>query len=267
MKHFILTALCLAGMACPVFSQELYVNTEPASNMATHSLGIRLENQGYFNPTYKNRSTLELMYGASKHLMVHGSLYVSDYYQNQQHFEGGSVYAKYRFLSVDSVQKHFRGAFFAKLSGINNPIVNQEITLEGDNSGLQSGVVFTQLLHKLALSGSVSYLHAWDNGGNNNIPVANAKDAIGYTLSSGYLLLPKAYKSYSQTNLNLYAEFLGKINPGYGQSYLDAAPAVQLIFNSTIRVDFSYRIPIYNSMVRNTKDMYLVRVEYNLFNL
>jgi hypothetical protein len=267
MKRFILTALCLAGMACSVFSQELYVNTEPASNMATHSLGIRLENQGYFNPTYKNRTTLELMYGASKHLMVHGSLYVSDYYQNRQHFEGGSVYAKYRFLSVDSVQKHFRGALFAKLSGINNPIVNQEITLEGDNSGLQSGVVFTQLLHKLALSGSVSYLHAWDNAGNNDIPVANAKNAIGYTLSSGYLLLPKAYKSYSQTNLNVYAEFLGKINPGYGQSYLDAAPAVQLIFNSTIRVDFSYRFPLYNSMVRNTKDMYLVRVEYNLFNL
>jgi hypothetical protein len=267
MKHFIFMALCLIGMACPVFAQELYVNTEPASNMATSSLGIRLENQGYFNPTYKNRSTLELMYGASRHLMVHGSLYVSNYYQNRQHFEGGSVYAKYRFLSIDSVQKHFRGAFFAKLSGINNPIVNQEIALEGDNSGSQSGVVFTQLLHKLALSGSVSYLHAWDNAGDNNIPLSNAKNAIGYTLSSGYLLLPKAYKSYDQLNLNVYAEFLGKINPGYGQSYLDAAPAVQLIFNSTIRVDFSYRIPLYNTMVRNTANMYLVRVEYNLFNL
>jgi hypothetical protein len=271
MKQLILAVLCLTGMARPVFAQELYVNTEPASNMATGSVGIRAENQGYFKPGYKNRSTLEVMYGASRHLMLHTSLYVSDYYHSAQHFEGGSVYAKYRFVSVDSVQKHFRGAVFAKLSNINNPIVNQEISLEGDNSGLQTGVVFTQLLHKLALSGSVSYLHAWNNAGGNNWPaspspeVPRARDAVGYTLSSGYLLFPKNYKDYSQTNLNVYAEFLGKINPGYGESYLDAAPAVQLIFNSTIRVDFSYRIPLYNNMQRNSANMYLVRVEYNLF--
>jgi hypothetical protein len=263
---YLITVLCLA-LVCPAFSQELYVNTEPASNMATHSLGIRLENQGYFNPVYKSRETLELMYGASKYFMVHGSLYASDFYQNQQHFEGGSVYAKYRFLSIDSVQKHFRGAFFAKISGINNPIRNQEITLEGDNSGLQSGVVFTQLLHKLALSGSVSYLHAWNNWGGYDLPVTNAKNAIAYTLSTGYLLLPRVYKNYDQVNMNVYAELLGKTNPGYGQSYLDAAPAVQFIFNSLIRVDFSYRIPLYNSMIRNSEHMYLVRLEYNLFNL
>jgi hypothetical protein len=264
---YLLLAFCLVAMACPVFSQELYVNTEPASNMATHSLGIRLENQGYFTPVYKTRTTLELMYGANKNLMLHGSLYVSDYYHGQQHFEGGSVYAKYRFLSIDSVQKHFRGAFFAKLSSINNPIINQEISLEGDNSGLQSGVVFTQLLHRLALSGSASYLHDWNNAGDQNIPYTYSRDAIAYTLSAGYLLLPKAYKSYNQTNLNLYAELIGKTNPGYGQSYLDAAPAIQLIFNSLLRVDFSYRIPLYNSMIRNTDHMYLIRLEYNIFNL
>ncbi len=266
MKRFLM-ALVIVATAWPAFAQELYVNTEPASNMATHSLGIRVENQGFFSPIYKTRSTLEVMYGESRSVMLHGSLYVSDYYHNQQHFEGGSAYAKFRFLSVDSVQRHFRGAFFAKISAINNPIPNQEITLEGDNSGLQSGVVFTQLLHKLALSGSASYLHAWNNFGGNIIPTVNAHDAIGYTLSAGYLTLPKHYKSYDQINLNLYAELLGKTNPGYGQSYLDAAPAVQLIFNSLIRVDFSYRIPLYSTIERNTARVYLVRVEYNLFNL
>jgi hypothetical protein len=264
---YLLLAFCLTAMACPAFSQELYVNTEPASNMATHSLGIRVENQGFFNPGYKTRSTLEVMYGESRSVMLHGSLYVSDYYHNQQHFEGGSAYAKFRFLSIDSVQRHFRGAFFTKISAINNPIPNQEISPEGDNSGLQSGVVFTQLLHKLAISGSASYLHAFNNLGGNNLPAANARDAIGYTLSAGYLTLPKQYKSYDQTNMNLYVELLGKTNPGYGQSYLDAAPAVQLIFNSLIRVDFSYRIPLYSTMERNTARVYLVRVEYNLFNL
>lgn len=263
----ILLAICLTALACPVFSQELYVNTEPASNMATSSLGVRAENQGFFKPAYKNRSTIELMYGASRHLMLHGSVYASDYYHDSQHVEGGSVYAKYRFLSVDTVQKHFRGAVFAKVSSINNPIVNQEISLEGDNSGLQSGVVFTQLLHKLALAGSVSYLHAFDNRGGFDLPALQARNAAAYTLSAGYLLLPRQYRDYKQVNMNLYAELLGKTNPGHGQSYLDIAPAVQFIFNSVCRLDLSYRAPLYNAMERNSKNMYLIRVEYNFFNL
>lgn len=266
MKKFIL-AIGLMAWACSAFSQELYVNTEPASNMATGSLGLRIENQGFFKPDYKNRTSFEAMYGVSRHLMVHGSLYASDYYSNNQHFEGGSVYAKYRFLSIDTVQKHFRGAFFAKVSSINNPIVNQEITLEGDNSGLQSGVVFTQLLHKLALSGSASYLRAFDNRGGYDLSPSQARNAVAYTLSAGYLLFPKNYRDYQQTNVNLYAELLGKTNPGHGQSYLDVAPAVQFIFNSVCRLDLSYRSPLYNDMVRNSKNMYLVRLEYNFFNL
>lgn len=266
MKHILMASVLLV-MACPVFSQELYVNTEPASNMATHSLGIRLENQGYFNPSYKNRSSLEVMYGASRTLMVHGSAYLSDYYQKQQHFEGGSVYAKYRFFSIDSVQQHFRGAFFIKAARINNPLYNQEISLEGDNSGVQGGVVFTRLMHKLALSGSASYLHAFDNAGGYYLSTTNASDAVAYTLSAGYLLLPKKYESYNQVNVNVYFELLGKANPGYAQSYLDAAPAVQLIFNSVFRVDFSYRTPLWNDMLRNSKNTYLVRLEYNIFNL
>jgi len=263
----ILLAVCLMAMARPVLAQELYVNTEPASNMATGSLGIRVENQGYFKPSYKNRSTIEAMYGVSRHLMVHGSVYMSDYYNSSQHFEGGSVYAKYRFLSIDTVQRHFRGAFFAKLASINNPIVNREIILEGDNSGAQGGVVFTQLLHKLALSGSASYLRAFNNSGNYEISTNRVRNAAAYTLSGGYLLLPRNYRDYKQVNLNLYCELLGKTNPGHNESYLDVAPALQLIFNSTCRLDFSYRTPIYNDMQRNTKNMYLIRLEYNFFNL
>lgn len=258
--------IAVSLMASASYAQELYVNTEPASNMATNSLGIRLENQGFFSPDFHNRTSLEMMYGASKHLMLHATGYVSDFYYSSQHFEGVSAYAKYRFLSIDTVQRHFRGAVFAKVSRINNPVVNQEISLEGDNSGMQTGAVFTQLLHKLALSGSVSYLHAIDNT-NSAVPVFNARNSVGWTLSAGYLVLPKNYQNYKQVNLNLYAELLGKANPGYGQSYLDIAPAAQLIFNSQLRVDFSYRTPLWNNMVRNSKNMYLLRLEYNLFNI
>jgi hypothetical protein len=127
--------------------------------------------------------------------------------------------------------------------------------------------VFTQLLHKLALSGSASYIHSFDNRGGYLLPANYATDALAYTLSAGYLVLPKTYTDYGQTNLNLYLELLGKSNPGYGQSYLDAAPAMQLIINSLIRVDLSYRVPLYNDMTRNSKNMYLIRLEYNLFNV
>lgn len=264
--RIILLSVVLSGMTLSAFSQELYVNTELASNMATHSLGIRMENQGYFNPEYKNRTTLEVMYGASKSLMVHSSLYASDYYKNQMHLEGGSVYAKYRFLSIDSVQSHFRGAVFIKAAAINNPIYNQEIALEGDNSGFQTGVVFTKLMHKLALSVSTSYLHGFNNA-DYDIPATYARDAVGYTLSAGYLLFPRKYENYNQVNLNVYTELLGKANPGYGKSYMDIAPAVQLIFNSFFRVDFSYRTPLYNDMTRISQNTYLVRLECNLFNI
>lgn len=256
--------LSLLLWICTVMAQELYVNTEPASNMATKSLGIRVENQGYFKPDFKNRSTLELMYGVNKNLMVHGTFYASDYYQNKQRFEGISAYAKYRFYSVDTIQRHFRMAAFAKVASIRNPTPNQEIALEGDNTGIQGGLVATQLLHKLALSGSASYLRAFENRGGYE-PVT--RNSIAYTLSAGYLLFPKQYTNYEQTNINLYAELLGKVNPGKGQQYLDIAPAVQFIFNSVLRLDLSYRTPISNRMVRNTQNMYLVRVEYNLFNL
>ena len=92
----ILLAFCLMALAYTAHAQELYVNTEPASNMAAHSLGIRLENQGFFSPVFKNRTTLEAMYGASGKLMLHGALYNSNFYQGNQRFEGGSFYAKYR---------------------------------------------------------------------------------------------------------------------------------------------------------------------------
>jgi hypothetical protein len=103
--------------------------------------------------------------------------------------------------------------------------------------------------------------------GGYNLPSANARNAVGYTLSAGYLLFPKKYENYNQVNVNIYAELLGKTNPGHGQSYLDVAPAVQLILNSFFRIDFSYRTPVYNDMVRTSANVYLVRLEYNLFNV
>lgn len=257
------------AMLCGIsaHSQELYVATEPASNMARHSLGLRISGEASLKSDVQSRTTAELMFGANKDLMLHGSVYVSDMYQKKQRFEGYGAYAKYRFLSHDSIQKHFRGAAFMRFSSIKNPLINDEINLEGDNSGLQGGLIFTQLLHKLALSASASYTKAFNNGDEWLSSTLQDDETVGYSLSAGYLLFPKAYTDYMQTNINLYAELLGKTNSQSGKTMFDLAPAVQFIVNSTFRIDLSQRIQVAGNMKRTTKNMFLVRLEYNWYNV
>ena len=224
----------------------------------------------------------EIMVGMTKNLMGHSILYISDVHQKSQKIEGFGFYAKYRIISVDSLQRHFRAAVYGRYSSIKNPLFTvmdmghpglqlqlpqDEINLEGDNSGIQGGVVITQLLHKLALSGAVNYSKAFDNRGGNNLLLYQANQSIGYTFSAGYLAFPKVYTSYSQPNINIYLEFLGKTNVNKGQNFVEAAPALQLILNSRTRIDVSKRFQLYGNMSRMTKNMLLFRIEHNLFNV
>ncbi len=282
MKQIILFVLATI-LTIRVSGQELYVSTEPASNMPKNSVGLRLTTEVMPGSDVNARFSPEVMIGLTKSLMVHGGIYFSDLYQKSQRFEGYNVYAKYRFLSVDSVQRHFRMAAYARYSSSNNPTywpdpaggqspgvarpTQDEINPEGDHTTLQGGIIATQLLHKLAISGSLGYIRAFDNGRDNKLLPGHARNAVAYTLSAGYLQFPRVYKSYSQPNLNIYLEFLGKANPGRGQSYLEAAPALQLILNSRTRIDLSKRFQLYGNMDRLTKNMYLVRIEHNLFNV
>ena len=207
------------------------------------------------------------MLGLHKNLMVHATAYLSDFFQSRYKAEGWSAYAKYRFLSIDSTNRHFRGAFYAKYASSNNPVLFQEINLEGNNTGWQAGVVFTQLLHKLALSGSVNYNRALDNRGGNLFPSNFAKESIGYSFSGGLLTYPKVYRDYKQTNINVYLEFLGRSNIGTNQHLMEVVPAVQFIINSKMRIDIAQRLQLWSNMSRNGRNMYLVRLEYNLFNV
>jgi hypothetical protein len=266
MKVFnLLTALVL--MASAAQSQELYVFTEPASNMASGSVGVRLTNEGFFSPDFVSRSIPEVMIGVNKNLMVHGQAFLSDMYGRYK-FEGGSFYAKYRVLSIDGIKTHSRLSAFGRWSKSNNPGYSEDINLEGDNSGVQGGLIFTQLLHKLALSGTLSYAKAFDASHSADGYKPAADQMIGYTLSSGYLLFPVLYKDYKQPNFNLYVEALGKNNPANGRSYLDLAPAIQVVLNSRTRIDLGYRFEVAGGMPgRYTKNMYMARVEFNFFNV
>jgi hypothetical protein len=261
-----------------VHAQELYVSTEPASNMATGSIGVRLNSKLYHmnqQSGYTLRLDPEIMFGISKKLMMHVNAYASNMYQNSLKFEGANVYGKYRFLSLDDVHSHFRMAAFGKIALIDNPSAihintnyysGDEIDLDGNNSGFLSGIVATQLLHKLALSSSVSYVNRFANINQTKDPRQSAQ-AVNYTLSAGYLLFPTEYKNFDQVNLNLYCEFLGSSSIDGKGYFIDVAPAVQFIFNSIARLDLSYRTQFAGTMQRLSDNYFLLRFEYNFLNV
>lgn len=258
----------------PLLAQELYVFTEPASNMPAQSIGIRLTNEGMFRPEFRNRSIAEIMVGLNKNVMFHIQGFVSDMNGKYQ-LEGSSLYLKYRFLSLDAAQSHLRAALYGRVSSSSRNMESEDINLEGDNSGIQGGLILTQLIHKLALSATFGYsVRAFEGKkdgvaypGMGHMMPSRTNETLNYSLSSGYLLLPLVYKNYNQPNFNLYFEILGKTDPSSGHSYVDFAPAVQVIINSKTRVDLGYRFEAAGNMQnRYLKNMYLARVEFNFFN-
>lgn len=267
MKNIVLMGiLCLCGLWAN--AQELYVFSEPASNMPAKSIGLRATAEGMQQMgEFRTRTVAEAMVGINKNFMLHLQGFASDM-DGQFNLEGASLYAKYRFLSVDDLHSHFRGAVFGRISSSKRPTFTEDINLEGDNQGWQAGAVFTQLIHKLALSGTVAYNRTFDDLDKVVPATLQPKQMINYNLSSGYLLLPFVYKNYNQPNFNLYVELLGKTNPDNGHSYLDIAPAVQFIINSRTRFDFGYRFQAYGNIEnRYLKNMFLLRTEFNFFNI
>jgi len=261
----VLIFFCQHGKA-----QELFTFTEPASNMATSSVGLRLNN--YFMNEANSSGTEyhlvpEVMVGVSKKLMMHGEVFFSNR-STSLSFEGGAVYGKYRFYSVEDIHSHFRLAAFGRLS-LNNSVINEvAINLNGNNSGYETGIIATKLINKFAFSASASFLHATDNGGGQKFLYGNGeRNAMAYTISAGKLLLPKEYTDYKQTNLNAMIEFLGQVNPASGLGYLDIAPSLQVIIKSVARIDIGQRIKLSGKLQRSAPGGTFVRLEYNLFNV
>lgn len=269
MKHSILIILFLYAVATSG-AQELFVYTEPASNMAAKSLGLRLNNYLAKRTSasfYNYQLTPELMWGISKKLMLHADFFFSNRsgsFLNQ----GGALYLKYRFFSKDNIHNHFRMAVFARAAISNGKVDQPAIDLSGQNSGYEAGFTATVLQNRTAISAIGSYLRAENNPDQKKFQYGEVnRNAVGYSLSVGQLVFPKEYKSYDQVNLNLMLEMLGQTNLGSGKSYIDAAPCMQLIFLSQIRLDIGYRFPLLNNLERSADRFFLIRLEYNLFNI
>ena len=251
------------------YSQELFVFTEPASNMPAKSLGFRdmngfmFEKDGKLN--YHNMP--ELMWGINKKWMVHAQGFISNRQDGGFETEGGSLYAKYRFFSEDAKQSHFRMALFARVSKNRADIHQDEIETMGHNSGYEAGFIATKLLHKVAISSTLSYERALDNKPDYIFPVTQSNSAMNYTFSLGKLMLPKVYTSYNQTNVNLMFEFIGQRLNDNSKSFLDIGPSVQFIVNSQARFDIGYRQQLYSTMERTAPNGFILKFEYLFFNV
>ena len=248
-------------------AQELFVFTEPASNMAAQSIGIRLNN--YLEKGTNNNNYYlipEVMFGISRKVMLHTDLFTSN---NSGKFtiDGGSIYLKYRFFSRDEVQRHFRMSAYSRFSYNSLPINEEAINIYGKNSGIETGVVETALLHKIALSSGVSFVHGLEPSDSHFKWYGGSANAFNYTISAGRLMLPRVYKNYDQLNVNLMVEFLGQYNFQSTHAYLDFAPGLQFIIKSVARIDIGYRTEVTGNMFRSGKNWGLLRLEYNIFNV
>lgn len=266
-----LLSLLLLISAFAGSAQELYVFSEPASNMPARSLGFKLTSmfgKGVHSSRTLQRYMPEFQAGISKKLMLHANLSFSDMHQPAFIFESARIYTKWRFLSKDAVHSHFRMAAFGGLTYSRNHLDHNEVNLMmGDQSGLQLGVTATQLWHKLAVSGSVSLNEVINEERKKDLDL-HAYRSVNYSLSAGYLVLPREYKDYKQTNLNIYAELLGGrlLDWPYEKYYVDLAPAIQFIFNSNTKLNFGYRFQLSGDIYRLMRKSYLVSFDYTLLN-
>lgn len=269
-KYYVLSVLLLALMQLQ--AQELYVYTEPASNMPAHSLAIKLTGNYNVDKLWKDkitqRYTPELMWGISKKIMLHAGASFADMHTRSFGWEGWYLYGKYRFFSIDDVHRHFRAAVFAKGAHSKNLFHYDELSLL-DKSGITAGLIATQLINKTALSLTVSNTQALGSARTNKVLYIPSRifQAMNYSLSAGYLLLPKEYTSFRQTNINLYAELLAQQTIGRKTHYIDLAPAVQIIFNSISKLNLGYRFQLSGNMERMAKQSVLVSFEYTFLNV
>jgi len=255
-----------------LFGQELYVFSEPASNMPAKSLSVKLTDHFVTNDNIyarvSHRFMPQVMFGINKKVMLHFGATFANMHTREFKYDSVNFYAKYRFLSNDELHKHFRMAVFADASKTKAPFHYDEITLMGDKSGVEAGIIATQLWHKFAISGTVSHTQVLDKSRTNKViyvPTRNYQ-AMNYSLSGGLLLFPKEYTNYKQMNLNLYTEVLAQQTLDQKKHYIDIAPALQFIFNSNFKVNIGYRFQATGNMERMAANSWQVSLERTFLN-
>jgi hypothetical protein len=273
---FLLVVVLAGTIHMQLTAQELYVFSDPASNVPAKSLSLKYGGKFMLEsrPTSKvliSRHMAEASIGVNKKFMLRPTLTFSDMYNDRgMQWESAGIYAKYRFLSTDAIHRHFRAAAYLKGVYSSNSLTYEELTGDGDQSVIQAGLIFTQLINKLAVSTTLSWTEVVDQerwlkyGGTRLLGFRS----FNYSISSGYLLFPKKYKSYEQTNFNLYLELMGSNSIDRKAYFVDLAPAMQLIVNSNTKINLGYRFQLTGNTFRmaNAAPSVSFSVERTFFN-
>jgi hypothetical protein len=267
---FSLLIFCVGSLR----SQELYVFTDPASNIPARSLNVKLKTHGVGDDKRFGRFTYRVMpqitAGLSKKMQVRLSATAAN--MHTASFDGESIGLglKYRFLSTDGIHNHFRMAAYLDGSLTKDAFhYYDEISLMGDKTGVEVGLIATQLLHKLAVSGSVSRTEVLDASrydGRTYFP-SRQYQSLNYSLSAGYLVFPRQYTDYKQPNFNVYLELLGQRLLGDDFFYVDLAPALQVILNSTTKINLGQRFQLKGNMGRMARQSWLLSVETSFLQM
>lgn len=305
--------------------QELYNLTMPASTLPNGVLGVRVLNQSYNESNlYRQMTAVRVMYGVTTKLTVICSGTVSDYHSKNlpydfilhNHtgigppayantpdkgvaypyiFDGLDVYAQYRFLSHDGQNTHFRMAAYGEASHVYIPSHLTEPDLMFHNSGIGTGVISTYLKAHFAATFTGGLIMPKEFNGNSYdkfggiYPVTiKYGNAVVYNLALGYLLYPTHYKTYRQTNINVYLEFIGK---NYGAAtvtqqdgselyhissnipilkagnYIDMDPGVQFIIRSNLRIDCSMAIKLINQSYVHNYALYTLAIQRYFYSV
>ena len=326
-----LALLFFSVLSFSIRAQELFPLAEPASNVPKGAIGVRAFDEGYKEADLlRNVAALRIMYGVTSKLSVYATGTVSNYHEKTLPYDfithnhtstsvsGGSstpqqgvpypyvfnsidVYAKYRIVTSDGQNTHFRLAVYGEGSYVAVPSHEAEPDLLVHTTGYGGGVIATYLTHHFAASLTTGFIipseykgDASDKFGGVYPTTIQYGNAVNYDLSLGYLLFPHNYKSYKQTNWNVYCEFIGK---EYGAAhvtqldgppsavipdplvikvanttpilkagnYLNIAPGLQCIINSTYRIDMSVELPVINRSYNYLYPLYLVGVQRYFF--
>jgi hypothetical protein len=297
-QQALLLLLFTAAPLDALYAQELFIQEEPASTMPKGVTGIRAFAQAYREPGNQTRGLagLRILYGLRPKLTLMVTGTASNHHSKQLppdfpdhntpqigvhlpwRFNGVNVYAKYRFFSKDGAKTHFRAAAYASASWLDVAHDEAEPSLLDDTKGVGGGLIATWLKNQFAVSFTGGFILPASYHGDvpdpyPGLPAVPVKVRYGraenYSLSFGYRLLPFKYKNFRQTNINLYAEFIGKSytagrvfleNPGAPgasyeitgtalsvfapNTYIELHPGIQAIIRSNLRLDFSAGFPL-----------------------
>tara|TARA_Y100000739_G_C20499875_1_gene414376 strand:+ start:122 stop:970 length:849 start_codon:yes stop_codon:yes gene_type:complete len=247
-------------------AQELYINSEPASLIPKGTKVVRLTNSNIFLDGSNMMGSIgnafiitpSLSYGISKKIMLSGSIqfankpYEQDMVPNFG-LNGFKIYSKQRILSTDKQKYHTRLSSFIKYSFHEDKFMKDNLDIELQDTGFELGLIATQLINKLAISITTAITRIsnidekFTQGSTVKWQTTNL-NTFKNSISAGYLLFPRKYNSYKQTNFNLYVEYLTNtiLNENFPVRYnkfsSTFAPGIQFIIMSRSRLDFSYKI-------------------------